>query len=255
MARDMATIHTLRPGRTALAVAMCGLGIIGAYYGDFALQWQPVPHFLPGYSVLAYLSAALLLMGGIGLLINSRARAAALLLTGYLALFWLLPQALRVATAPGSLGTWLGLCEVIGAMAGIFLLWAAGAASGTRRIARVIFGLCCLVYGASHFVYVDFTAAMIPGWMPERGGLAYLTGTGHVLAGLALVANQLPRLAALLEAVMMSLFVLLLHLPSLWAVPAPDWAPTFRTEVTPLFWATALAASAWLVYQSLAADE
>jgi len=30
------------------------------------------------------------------------------------------------------------------------------------RIARLIFGLCLLVFGASHFVYADFSAAMIP---------------------------------------------------------------------------------------------
>ena len=255
MAREMKTLTTIKPGRGALALAMCGLGVIGAYYGDFALQWQPVPRTLPGYSLAAYVSAALLFVGGVGLLVQSRTRAAALLLSAYLGLFWLLPQALRVAAAAGSLGAWLGFCEVLGVLCAVSLLWAAGRAPNAARILRAGFGLCCLVYGVSHFVYADFTAAMIPPWLPQRLGLAYLTGTGHALAGLALMVNQVPRLAAFLEAVMMSLFVLLLHLPSLWATPAPTWAPTLRSEITPLFWATALAASAWLVYESLAAGD
>ena len=251
----METLNTFKPGRIGFAAAMCGLGVVGAWYGDFALQWQPVPRSLPGYTLAAYASAALLLAGGIGLFIKSRAPAAALWLTCCLGVFWLLPHALHVIAAIGSLGSWLGLCEVLGVMAGASFLWSTGAAPRAQRIGRLVFGLCCLVYGASHFVYADFTAAMIPHWLPQRAALAYLTGAGHTLAGLALVFNQMPRLAALLEAVMMTLFVVLLHLPSLWASPAPEWAPTFRTEVTPLFWATALAASAWLVYQSLAADE
>ena len=203
------------------------LGGIGAYTGDFALQWQPVPHSLPGYTLAAYVSAALLLFGAIGLLVKSRARAAALLLIGYLGVFWLLPQALRLPAAFGSLGAWLGFCEVLGVLAGATLLWAAGSNPRVHRICRLIFGLCCLVYGASHFVYADFTAAMIPPWLPQRLGLAYLTGAGHTLAGLALVFNQLPRLAAVLEAVMMSLFVMLLHVPSLWASPAPHGLQPF----------------------------
>jgi uncharacterized membrane protein len=251
----MGTLNRFKPGRIGFASAMCGLGLLGAWYGDFALQWQPVPHTLPGYTLAAYASAALLLAGGIGLFIKSRAPAAALMLICYFGVFWLLPHAVRVAAAIDSLGSWLGFCEVLGVMAGAFLLWSAGAAPRVKRIGRLVFGLCCLVYGASHFVYADFTAAMIPHWLPQRPALAYLTGVGHALAGLALVINQLPRLAALLEAMMMTLFVVLLHLPSLWASPAPEWAPTFRGEVTPLFWATALAASAWLVYQSFAADE
>jgi uncharacterized membrane protein len=251
----MATIQTFRPGRTLLAVAMCGLGAIGGYYGDYALQWQPVPRALPGYHLFAYASAALLLAGGIGLFLKSRARAATLLLGCSLALFWLLPHMMRLAPALASIGAWLGFCEVLGVIAGVSVLWSAGVAPRLQRIGRVIFGLCCVVYGISHFVYADFTAAMIPHWLPQRLGLAYLTGAGHTLAGLAIASNQLPRLAALLEAIMMSLFVVLLHLPSLWASPPPVWGPTFRSEITPLFWASALAASAWLVYESLLADE
>lgn len=251
----MKTLNTFGPGRIGFAVAMCALGVLGAYYGDFALQWQPVPHSLPGYTLAAYTSAALLILGGLGVLVRARAPLAALLLMGCLGVFWLLPQALRLPAAPGSLGTWLGFCEVLGVVSGACLLWSAGTQVRVQRTARVVFGLCCLVYGASHFVYAGYTAAMIPSWLPQRLGLAYVTGTGHILVGLALVFNQMPRLAALLEAVMMSLFVILLHVPSLWASPAPEWAPTFRTEITPLFWATALAASAWLVYESLAVDE
>ena len=81
--------------------------------------------------------------------------------------------------------------------------------------------------------------------------LAYITGAGHLLAGMALLTGIWAPLAARLEALMMSLFVLLLHLPSLWASPLPAWAINWRSVVTPFFWATCLAACAWLVAASL----
>ena len=50
---------------------------------------------------------------------------------------------------------------------------------------------------------------------------------------------------------MMSLFVLLVHVPSVWLSPPPEWGPTLRTEMTPLFWALGLSASAWLTAAAL----
>ena len=83
--------------------------------------------------------------------------------------------------------------------------------------------------------------------------LAYATGTGHAAAGLAILLGIRPRLAATLEALMMSSFVVLLHVPSLWAKPAPDWAPVARIEWIALYWASALAGSAWIIARSLRA--
>jgi len=101
--------------------------------------------------------------------------------------------------------------------------------------------LALLPIGLSHFVYVNETAQMVPAWLPARTGLAYLTGAGHAAAGLGLLFSIVPRLAATLEAVMMSSFVLLIH------IPAVAHAPTDRLQWTMLSVATALAGSAWTV--------
>jgi uncharacterized membrane protein YphA (DoxX/SURF4 family) len=165
--------------------------------------------------------------------------------------FWLLPQLLHLLPAISNLAAWLGFCEVLAVTCGALVLWSGSAVPAGSRVAGALFGLCCIVFGVSHFVYAEFTAAMIPHWLPQRPALAYGTGAAHMLAGTAIVCGVLPRLAALLEALMMSLFVIGLHIPSLWVVPPPAWGPTLRTEITPLFWAMTLAASAWLVAQSL----
>ena len=125
------------------------------------------------------------------------------------------------------------------------------AGESAQRRARVLFGAACLVFGLSHFAYADFTVGMIPAWLPARLGLAYLTGAGHAAAGIAILSMRFSRLAAILEAVMMSVFVVLVHAPSIGAVPAPFWAPTYQMQWTLLAGALTLAASAWCIADSL----
>ncbi len=243
------------------ALALTGLGVMGLVYADFALQWQPIPAGLPGRLGFAYLSGAVSLVAGSGLLVKHlRPRCAAALMI-YLSLGWLLPQVLKAGQSPVSVAAWLGFFETLATTLGALILWmslraqhvqAANAAhDGRMNLARGLFGICCIFFGLSHFVYADFTAAMIPVWLPFRPALAYATGVGHVAAGLGILLGIRARLAAALEALMMSSFVVLLHVPSLWASPSPAWAPTGRIQWTALLWASTLAGSAWIVAGSL----
>jgi uncharacterized membrane protein len=117
--------------------------------------------------------------------------------------------------------------------------------AGGMRIARFLFAVSCLELGLSHFVYAEGTASMVPAWLPDRLGFAYLTGAGHFAAGVAILFAIFPRLAATMEAIMISLFVLLVHLPGVASEPAS------RLKWTMLFVATALAGSAWAIARSL----
>ena len=119
------------------------------------------------------------------------------------------------------------------------------------RAAQVLFGLTCVFYGWSHFTYADYTAGMVPAWLPGRLGFAYFTGLAHVAAGLGIVFGILPRLAATLEAIMMSLFGLLVWVPSFFAQPRPDWATPPQNQWSELVVTLVLAASAWVVATSL----
>jgi uncharacterized membrane protein YphA (DoxX/SURF4 family) len=106
-------------------------------------------------------------------------------------------------------------------------------------IARMLFGFACLALGTSHFVYAKFTADMIPAWIPAHLFFAYFTGVGHIAAGLGVLCGVVPRLAVTMEAIMISLFVLLLHIPAAIAQPGS------RLNWTMVFIATALAGGVW----------
>jgi uncharacterized membrane protein len=107
-----------------------------------------------------------------------------------------------------------------------------------------LFGLCCLVFGISHFVYAKFTASMVPAWLPRRLDLAYLTGAIHVATGVAMLAGFRRRWAAVIEALMMTSFVALVHLPRVAGRPGD------RLELTLLFVAITLSSAAWIVATS-----
>jgi uncharacterized membrane protein len=255
------SLRLMGPGHIVFALAMSGLGVLGLVYGDFALQWQPIPQWLPWRQGLAYLSGVIMLLGGVGLFVKRIATRCAVVLLIYLLVSWVLPQALKVAGGPIlSVGQWLGFCETLAVTTGAWILWASipwqGSAadpfiaSGSLRGAQCLFGVSCVIFGVSHFVYAGFTAGMVPHWLPLRLWFAYATGVGHIAAGLGILLAVRPRLAATLEALMMSSFVVLLHIPSLWTAPPPDWANSARIQWTALFWASALAGSAWIVARS-----
>jgi len=233
------------------ATGMAGLGLLSLLHRDFAMNWQPVPESLPHRAAFACASGAILLAGGLGMLFRRTARGAALSLTLFVFLWLVVLQLPRVAASPLDPGRWLGFCETAVLAAGAWML--AGFAAGPERdawarIGRVSYAAALPLIGLSHYAYVEATASMVPAWLPAHVFIAYLTGTGHMAAGAGMLLGVLRRPAAVLEASMMSCFVLLLHIPGVWA------APSSRLQWTMLFVASALTASGWAAAASLFGD-
>lgn len=221
------------------------LGIVGLVCGDFALQWQPVPEAVPRMP-FAYISALLLLAGGAAIFVPRTSAIAALALGSFYGLWVVFLKLPKVFANPAEVVAWLGFAEILTlTMAGV-VAWAMSEAGAPRRpvivqTVQLLFGGCLLVFGLSHFVYAEFTAKMIPGWMPFPLFWAYATGSGHIAAGLSLLFGVLTRLASTLLAAMMACFVILLHLPRVLADPAS------RIEWTMLGVAIALTGAAWII--------
>lgn len=214
------------------------LGAVGLIVGDFALQWQPVPASVPFRALLAYLSAVILITGAAVSLAPGKARMGAIVLSSFYALWVVLLHLPRVAQQPTDVSAWLGVAEILALAAGGCMAWMRG---GTFvKVAQIIFGACLLVFGISHFVYAEFTAAMVPGWLPMPLFWAYLTGAGHTAAGLAFISGVRRRLAATLFTAMVACFAVLLHVPRVLADPGN------RIEWTMLGIATALTGAAWI---------
>jgi uncharacterized membrane protein YphA (DoxX/SURF4 family) len=150
-----------------------------------------------------------------------------------------LPRALR---APLDVGAWNGVAELTAlAMGGIASLALIDAAYSRAAWSTRVFGACLLVFGTAHFVYDDFSATMIPAWLPAPLFWVYLTGCGHIAAGVSLISGIATRLASLLLTGMFACFVLLLHLPRVIAAPAS------RIEWIMLGISSAMTGAAWIV--------
>lgn len=231
-------------GRIIFALSFAAVGVLMIGFHDFALMW--IPKIIPWRDVPATVVGVLLFAGGIALLVPRTAAPAALVLAG-LSLLRLLFQIRFVVAEPLIEVHYEVIGETLVQIAGawtIFSMLPRGAGFGHVRAGQIIYGLALLPIGLSHFFYLNLTAPLIPSWLPFHLPLAYFTGAAHFAAGLGILLGVLPRLAATLEAIMVSLFLLLVWVPQLIAAPVSrsNWVETFATA--------AIMGAAWAVAES-----
>jgi uncharacterized membrane protein len=145
--------------------------------------------------------------------------------------------------------TWQSLGESVVFVAGAWTIYSllarkggGRAEFGNVRLGQILFALALLPFGLSHFFYLDLTAPLIPSWLPFHVLLAYFTGAAYIAAGIAILFRVLPRLAATLTAVMVSLFTVLVWVPMVIAAPANlgNWSEIWvSAAITGAAWAVA----------------
>lgn len=242
-------------GRGLLAISSVAIAALSLSYAH--LEWQSLPAWLPWREAWVYGWAVILLGASAGLCFPRLALPGVLTIGVYHFVAAAIAVPLIVAE-PISIGAWYLFCEPATALAAAWLLYSVLrlespepetplVGAGTVQAAKVLFALTCIFYGLSHFVYADYTASLVPAWLPGRLAFAYLTGIGHVAAGVAIIVGILPGVAAILEAIMMSLFGLLVWVPSFFMQPRPAWAVPPEKQWSELVATLSLAASAWLI--------
>ena len=206
-------------GRHVFGLGVMAIGLACLVWGDF-ITGQPVPNDFPHRIALAYTVAAFLLCIGITLQWRRSASFSAAALAAYYILIVIL-----VMNGPGLLarfkeyGVYEGLAEQFAIAAAALIVYATTAripaplAARLTLIGQLTLGLCALIFGGAHFVYMNFTAPLVPKWLPPSQAFwGYLTGVAFILAGLALLSRIQARLAAILLTAMLASFTLLVHL-------------------------------------------
>lgn len=240
------------------AAAVVGLGVL-LLSSEFVYVWVPVPPWVPWRHVLACASGALMLVSAVGLLWRKTVVPSSAILM-VLFLSWLLfLQVPRIIAAPSKELLWAGGAQIATLVAGGWVLFDSFASKaespggrfrGGRgvRMARSLYAVALPLFGLHHFLDAAGAANAVPAWLPLRLGWAYLTGAGHVAAGAAILLGIVPRLAATLEAIMVSMFVLLVH------VPGVIGAPGDPLQWTMFVVASAIGGAAWIVARSYGAQ-
>lgn len=80
----------------------------------------------------------------------------------------------------------------------------------TTTVARVLFAIPLAIFGIFHFMHASAMAGMVP--VPGGEIWMYITGVGFIAAAIAFITGFMARIAALLLALMLLIFVLSIHL-------------------------------------------
>lgn len=249
-------MRIVRVGQGLLAIASAAVAIWCFSYGHFAVQSLPA-WMMSWREPWVYGSALILLAASVGLCF-SRTALPSVSAIGVCRAILVAICVPGIIANPRSMGTWYPFCEALTSFVGAWVLYALlrresqGSATGIAgegavRAASVVFGLTCIFYGWSHFLYPVYTASFVPDWIPGHLPLAYFTGVAHMAAGVAIVAGILSGLAATLEAAMMSLFGLLVWVPSFFMQPRPMWARPPANQWSEFVVTMVLAVSGWML--------
>ena len=243
---------TIRASWRLLGLAAIALGAVCLASADVVVA-QPLPKAFPLRAALAFATAAFLFATGLGLQWRRTAALAAAALGGFYALAILASDVPAVLANAAVYGLWSGCAEQVAMLSAALIVVAASAridraaAARLTRASQVAFGVCALLFGGAHFVYMNLTAPLVPAFLPPSQQFwAVATGIAHIAAGVALVTGVQARLAAILLAVMYACFTPLVHLPMLLAHPH-DHGIWTENAIN-----LALTAAAWVVATSLA---
>jgi uncharacterized membrane protein len=244
---------TMGVGWRVYGFGIMALGLVSLAFGDFH-PGQPVPETFPYRTALAYSAALFMLVAGAALEWRRTLSFSAAAITGYFALVVVILMNGSVLLANYAVyGPYESGAIELAITAGGLIVYAGSArldavlAARLTRGGQLTFGICALIFGGAHFVYMNLTAPLVPKWLPGTQAFwGYATGVAHIAAGLAILTGVQARLAAILLTAMFAAFTPLVHVPMLLADPANHWI--WNENAVNL----ALIGVAWVVADSLA---
>jgi putative oxidoreductase len=82
----------------------------------------------------------------------------------------------------------------------------------TKTFGRYLFAIPFAIFGLMHFMAANDMAGMVP--LPGGAIWVYFTGLALILAAVSIIIQKKAKLASLLLGVMLIIFVLAIHLPT-----------------------------------------
>lgn len=223
--------HLASLGRMFFASALIGLGIGHFVFREFvtgrAPQW---PDAIPGGLAWAYVTGLGFIAVSVALITGRRARYAAAL-AATLVFAWAFLRHIPVVAADSFLApSWTSAGKALMLSGGILAV--AGTLpreAGTRDttvsrlvnlsdelvlLGRVCLGIFMVITGIQHFLFTEFVASLIPGWIPGDARLwTYFTGVALIAGGAGLQLRRTAKWAALLSGLMVFSWFWIVHVP------------------------------------------
>jgi hypothetical protein len=210
---------TMAFGWRVYGLGVMAVGMASLAFGDFD-PGQPVAEKFPARTALAYATGAFMVVAAAAVEWRRTSAWGAAALTVYYALFVVvLMNGRLLLTDYAIFVTYENIAMQLAIAAAGLIVYAntakidaidAALAARLTRLGRLTFGVCSLVFGGAHFVYMNMTAPLVPKWLPPTQEFwGYATGVGFVAAGVAILTGVQARLAAILVTAMLASFGLL----------------------------------------------
>ena len=84
-----------------------------------------------------------------------------------------------------------------------------------KNVGRIVFAVPFGIFGMMHLMMASNMTGMVPSWVPGGVFWVYLTGLALLAAAISIVTKKHIYLASVLLAVLLIVFILTIHLPSI----------------------------------------
>jgi uncharacterized membrane protein len=213
---------TMAFGRHVYGLGVMAVGMASLVFRDFD-PGQPVPRNFPARTALACVAGAFMVVAATAVEWRRTVAWGAAALTVYYTLFVvILTNGRLLLTDYAVYVTYENVAMQLAIAVGALIIYASTAridaarAARLTRLGQLAFGVCALVFGGAHFVYMNMTAPLVPKWLPPSQVFwGYVTGVCFVAAGVAMLTGVQARLAAILVTAMLASFGLLVNEPML----------------------------------------
>lgn len=214
----------IRPGRIIFATGIIALGILCIISKDFIVGRPPA--WPAGFKVnpaLADITGTALILAAMAILGKKRAGLAALLIAGLILLLSVLRH------LPNFMNDWLNAYKSMALFGGALIVGSSFFKEDGHITSRYIVNdrlrnrlvlagcfLLCVFFiacGYAHFKFAGFVMDFIPAYIPFHSFWTYFCGICLFAGGAGLLLRQTRKWAALLSAIMLSGWFLLLHIP------------------------------------------
>ena len=246
-------------GRTFFGLATMASGVQQLVTGDFVRLVPKLPAWVPAPSAWPYVVGVVLVASGLAILTGRMARTAAAIVAAMILVIVVVLYPPSMVANPlidrpllrGFMYTNPLKCLALVGGAAILLGGLPDEPSVLSPLVRaigklepvgaVLLAIFLIVCGIQHFWYSPFVVTLVPAWLPARMFWTYFTGAALMAGGTGILIPRTSRLAATLSAIMIFLWVLLLHIPR--AIVEPNHA----FETAGVFEALALSGVALIV--------
>ncbi len=195
-----------------------------------------VPRWIPAHVFWVYLVGLAFLCAALGIAVLVQARLSATLVGMTMLIFVLVMDLPAVAANPRNRFFWaLALRQLVfsgGAFAFAMSPWSTRSRPGSparptaawAAFPRFFVGIPSVFYGVEHLLHPAYVPGiplqrLAPEWIPGRMFLSCFVGVTLILAGVCLLTNKKPRMAATVLGLTILLTVFWIYLPMLLAAP------------------------------------